>query len=108
MLRAITTSQFEKDIKLAKKRGKDLSKIFKIMRMLLSEEKLPIKHRDHALIGNYVNRRECHIDLTWSSICTHPVKPLFSFFATLFQIGLDSYNRDMNASDSSYKTWKYN
>jgi len=31
MLKPITTKQFEKDIKLAKKRGKELSKIFNIM-----------------------------------------------------------------------------
>ncbi|HHX8598194.1 TPA: hypothetical protein ACVO5S_001902 [Legionella pneumophila] len=38
MLRAVTTNQFEKDIKLAKKRGKDLNKIFHIMQLLLNEE----------------------------------------------------------------------
>jgi mRNA interferase YafQ len=65
MLRAITTNQFEKDIKLAKKRGKDLRKIFKIMRLLLNKEKPPIKYRDHTLTGNYTNRRECHIEPDW-------------------------------------------
>jgi hypothetical protein len=46
-------------------------------------------------------------DMTWSSICTHLVKPLFSFFATLFQIDLDSCSQYKNADDSSYKTLKY-
>ena len=36
--------------------------------------------------------------LTWSSKCTHLVKQLFSFFPTLFQIGLDSYNKGMKGS----------
>ena len=62
MLHAVTTNQFEKDIKLAKKRGKNLGKIFKIMRLLLNEEKIPIKNRDHILTGNYKKRRECHIE----------------------------------------------
>lgn len=65
MLKPITTNQFDKDIKLAKKRGKELSKIFKIMQLLLSQEKLSAKNRDHALTGNYANRRECHIEPDW-------------------------------------------
>lgn len=71
MLRSITTNQFEKDIKLAKKRGKDLKKIFNVMRSLLNKEKLPSKNRDHALIGNYASRRECHIEPDWLLIYTN-------------------------------------
>jgi mRNA interferase YafQ len=65
MLGAVTTKQFEKDIKLAIKRGKDLNKIFHIMQLLLKEEVLPFKNRDHNLSGNYINRRECHIEPDW-------------------------------------------
>lgn len=65
MLKAITTNQFEKDIKLAKKRGKELVKIFEIMELLLNQEKLLPKNRDHILTGNYANRRECHIEPDW-------------------------------------------
>ncbi|HAU1796545.1 TPA: type II toxin-antitoxin system YafQ family toxin [Legionella pneumophila] len=65
MLKPITTNQFEKDIKLAKKRGKELSKIFKIMQLLLNQEKLPARNRDHALTGNYTHRRECHVEPDW-------------------------------------------
>ena len=65
MLKPVTTNQFEKDIKLAKKRGKELDKVFKIMQSLLNQEKLPIKNKDHVLTGNYINRRECHIEPDW-------------------------------------------
>ncbi|HHS8465339.1 TPA: type II toxin-antitoxin system YafQ family toxin [Legionella pneumophila] len=65
MLRAVTTNQFEKDIKLAKKRGKNLNKIFHLMQLLLNEDAIPLKHHDHSLSGNYVNRRECHIEPDW-------------------------------------------
>lgn len=65
MLKPITTKQFEKDIKLAKKRGKDLSKIFNVMQLLLNQQALPPKNRDHTLTGNYINRRECHIEPDW-------------------------------------------
>lgn len=65
MLRAVTTNQFEKDVKLAKKRGRDLNRIFHLMQLLLNEETIPAKHRDHSLSGNYANRRECHIEPDW-------------------------------------------
>ncbi|MBA4696042.1 MAG: type II toxin-antitoxin system YafQ family toxin [Legionella sp.] len=65
MLKAITTKQFERDIKKSKKRGKDLTKIFNVMRKLLNQEKLLIKNRDHLLTGDYNGRRECHIDPDW-------------------------------------------
>jgi mRNA interferase YafQ len=65
VLQSVTTKQFEKDIKLAKKRGKDFSKIKAIMLLLLQGIKLSHNHYDHRLSGNYKNRRECHIEPDW-------------------------------------------
>ena len=65
MLNAITTKQFDKDVKLARKRGKELEKLFVIMEMLLEKKELPVKNRDHVLTGNYAKRRECHIEPDW-------------------------------------------
>lgn len=65
MLNAVTTKQFEKDVKLARKRGKDLEELFSIMDMLLGQKCLPAKNRDHSLTGNYTKRRECHIEPDW-------------------------------------------
>jgi mRNA interferase YafQ len=65
MLNAATTTRFEKDVKLARKRGKDISKMHDIMKLLLEEKKLPAKHADHWLTGNYIDRRECHIEPDW-------------------------------------------
>jgi len=56
---------FEKDVKLAKKRGKDLEKIKEVIHCLANEQSLPLNYRDHALIGNYVGHRECHIEPNW-------------------------------------------
>ncbi len=53
MLDPIRSSQFKRDYKLAKKRGKNLSKLITIMDKLMSEELLDPKHRDHPLIGDY-------------------------------------------------------
>ncbi len=65
MLRAITTKRFNQDLKLAKKRGKELEKLRKLMELLISKQKLSEKYRDHSLRGDYVNYRECHIEPDW-------------------------------------------
>jgi len=61
----ITHRQFERDVKLARKRGKDLKKLEKLVNMLLRQEKLPQKHRPHRLLGNYSDFYECHIEPDW-------------------------------------------
>lgn len=65
MLNPVTITRFDKDVVLCRKRGKNLEKIRTVMEKLINEEKLPKKHLDHGLIGNYVNRRECHIEPDW-------------------------------------------
>jgi len=47
------TKQFERDIKLCKKRQKDITKIKAIMFDLIVENPLPPKNKDHALSGNW-------------------------------------------------------
>ena len=65
MLNSVTTTRFDKDVVLCRKRGKKLENIRKVMEKLINEEKLPRKHLDHGLVGSYVNRRECHIEPDW-------------------------------------------
>jgi mRNA interferase YafQ len=38
-----------------------MQQIKSIMKLLESGKQLPEKNKDHNLIGNYVNCRECHI-----------------------------------------------
>ncbi len=59
------TKQFEKDLKKMEKRGKALTKIKKVIRKLVNEERLEAKYKDHKLVGNYKGRRECHIESDW-------------------------------------------
>ena len=59
------TNQFGKDLKKMERRGKTLSKIKKVIRKLVSEERLEPKFKDHKLIGNCKGRRECHIESDW-------------------------------------------
>jgi len=57
--------QFERDVKLAKKRGKEMAKLAALVGMLTKGEPLPPRLRDHQLTGNYVGRRECHLEPDW-------------------------------------------
>lgn len=60
-----TTNKFEKDIKLAKKRGLDMSKLFSIVQLLSEDKLLPARCRDHLLQGDYKGYHECHIEPDW-------------------------------------------
>lgn len=65
MLQVKSTKSFEKDLKRSKKRGKDLSKLKHVMHLLAEEKSLPPNYKDHSLRGNYINRRECHVEPDW-------------------------------------------
>lgn len=65
MLKFVTTSQFRKDLKRIRKRGLPLDKLDHVIKKLLCQEELDFKYRDHALIGNYIGMRECHIAPDW-------------------------------------------
>lgn len=59
------TTQFKKDLKLAKKQNKNLEKLFEVVDLLAEGKKLDLKYRDHDLSGNYKGTRECHIEPDW-------------------------------------------
>ena len=65
MLRLKTTTKFNKDLKLIKKRGYNIKKLEKIVNKLLNQEILEEKYKDHKLIGDYEGCRECHIEPDW-------------------------------------------
>lgn len=65
MLQLVATTKFRKDYKRIKKRGYDLSLLENVLDALLRAETLDEKYRDHALTGNYIGFRECHIQSDW-------------------------------------------
>lgn len=67
------THQYLKDLKLARKRGLDESKLNEIIIKLISDEILPPKNKDHSLTGNYKGFRECHIQPDWLLIYSRDV-----------------------------------
>jgi mRNA interferase YafQ len=67
MLKPEFTGQFKKDYKLAIKRGCNPEALQEVITLLVNEQPLPDKYRDHALENsrNYKNMRECHIEPDW-------------------------------------------
>lgn len=59
------TTQFKKDFKSAMKRSMKIELLEEVIAMLAMGETLPDKHKDHALTGNWVGHRECHILPDW-------------------------------------------
>jgi len=59
------TTQFKKDFNLAMKRSMKIELLEEVIAMLAMGETLPDKHKDHALTGNWVGHRECHILPDW-------------------------------------------
>lgn len=63
--RLILTGKFKKSLKLAQKRGLDLSLIDKAVNTLQQGFALEERYRDHELKGKFKGFRECHIQPNW-------------------------------------------
>ena len=61
----VYTKRFESDLKCMIKRGNKPEKIKAVIRDLIDGKTLDQKHRDHMLIGNFKDRRECHVTPDW-------------------------------------------
>ncbi|MBQ6675727.1 MAG: type II toxin-antitoxin system YafQ family toxin [Ruminococcus sp.] len=65
MLKIRYHNSFKKDLKLAKKRGWDTSKLDKVIEKLANGIPLDVSNKDHELSGKYTGLRECHIESDW-------------------------------------------
>ena len=61
----ILTGKFKKSLKLAKKRGLNLSLLENVVNILQSGEILDKKYRDHELSGIYAGFRDCLTQPDW-------------------------------------------
>jgi len=59
MYEIFRTNTFKKDYKKLNNKDKELLK--EVIIKLVNGEKLEEKYKDHKLIGNYLDCRECHI-----------------------------------------------
>lgn len=87
MLEVVLSNRFKKDLKLAAKRGFDLSLLESIVDQLAAQQPLPEKNRDHDLTGDYIGFRECHIRPDWLLIYRVDGEQLMLF---LFRTGTHS------------------
>ena len=65
MLLIKSTNRFQRDVRLAARRGKDLGKIETIVDLLQARKPLLHTNRDHTLSGDWHHHRECHIEPDW-------------------------------------------
>jgi mRNA interferase YafQ len=70
MRRLSQTTQFSRDVKRMRKRGKDLIKLQVVVRLLASGSPLDPKFRDHSLGGPWRPSRDCHVEPDWILIYT--------------------------------------
>lgn len=70
MLPIRPTSQFKKDMKRAKKQGRDLAHLKRVLLQLSKPQPLPSRYKDHKLKGNWQDFRECHIEPDWLLVYT--------------------------------------
>ena len=60
------TRQFKRDKKRIKGSGRfDWEKMRAVVRELMNDRPLDVKHRDHELSGEYAGVRECHLEADW-------------------------------------------
>ncbi len=65
MLNVEYTGKFKRDLKLCKRRNKDLKALQRVMKQIEAERSLPAKLKDHALPGNWSGFRELHLEPDW-------------------------------------------
>ena len=60
------TSQFKSDKKRIERSGRhNWEKMRLVVEALMNDQLLPERNRDHALTGDYVGTRECHVAPDW-------------------------------------------
>jgi mRNA interferase YafQ len=65
MLKLVPSSRFKRDFKQAEKRGKDTAKLRAALQLLVEEEPLPERYRDHPLQGRWKGYRDLHLEPDW-------------------------------------------
>ena len=65
MRNPVSGAKFRRDVKLAQRRGKDMSKLRTLILLLIDGNPLPLRYKDHALSGDWEHHRDCHIETDW-------------------------------------------
>jgi len=59
------STRFRRDVKRLQRQRVDLSQLQTVVEILVAQDTLGEKHRDHFLIGDWKGYRECHIQPDW-------------------------------------------
>jgi len=59
------SGQFKRDVKLAKKRGKNMGQLKTLLTLLIEDQPLPATYLDHPLKGDWRGFRDAHIEPDW-------------------------------------------
>lgn len=59
------TTKFKKDYKKIIKQGYNISDLKTVVAWLAENKQLPQKYKDHALSGDWIGHRECHVLPDW-------------------------------------------
>jgi mRNA interferase YafQ len=67
MLTPVTVPGFDREVKAARKKHRDMGKLKQAMALIIenseeSKQLLVSRFKDHSLSGNHQGRRECHLD----------------------------------------------
>lgn len=65
MLDVYFSGKFRRDYKRIQKQGKDVNLLLSVVDTLATEKPLERKYRDHAMSGDFIGHRECHIEPDW-------------------------------------------
>ena len=65
MLTPVRSTQFKRDVRRAAKRGKDLTRLRRLLATLIQQDPLSDRYRDHPLRGTWKGYREAHIEPNW-------------------------------------------
>ncbi|MFZ0961512.1 MAG: type II toxin-antitoxin system YafQ family toxin [Terriglobia bacterium] len=65
MRNLIRGAQFRRDVKLAQRRGKQMSKLRELILLLAEGSPLPARYKDHPLAGEWKHHRDCHLEPDW-------------------------------------------
>jgi len=65
MLIPCYAKRFKKDLQRVIKSGKNIQKLKTVIKLLIAQEHLPSKYKEHKLMGEFKERLECHVEPDW-------------------------------------------
>ena len=61
----IFKNKFRKDVERIQRTGRDMSRLAEAIDLFAEGKPMPPNNRDHQLVGNFKDYRECHLGGDW-------------------------------------------